>query len=264
MNQDIDELAKCFDDESAAYDSETDTFHHKVSEYVVLQNILRELGNDRNALILDSGGGTGKYALALGLAGYAVELIDISPRSLEIAQGKFRAHNISVRTSLQNSESTAYASGTFDFVLLNGAVVSYTPDPGRLIKETGRILKPEGKVILDFFNTIGWSIEIKDPDEVSRIVSSDDYLIQMPDWKYPARLMSIPYVENLLRQSGFSVVGKKGLINITHAFPLDFRYSTDYSPETVKKYQDIEWRLSNRPDCVGTAWSCIMCGKKDR
>ena len=62
----------------------------------------------------------------------------------------------------------------------------------------------------------------------------------MPDWKYPARLMSIKYVENLLKNKGFGLINKKGLINITHTFPLEYRYSNDYSLETVKTYQKIE------------------------
>ena len=84
----------------------------------------------------------------------------------------------------------------------------------------------------------------------------------MPDWKYPARLMSVKYIEKILQNNGFNIVNKKGLINITHAFDLDYRYSKNYSLDVVKKYQEIELELSNRQDCVGTAWSCIIVGKK--
>ena len=262
MNQNINILKECFDDEAYNYDSETNTFHHLVSEYVVLQNILKLLNNNKNVSILDSGGGTGKYSLALSKLGYKVELIDISSKSLQITQDKFKTNNLKINISEQNSEYTNYSDNTFDFVMINGAVISYTPNPEQLLRETHRILKPNGTIVFDFFNTIGWAIEIRKPEEVHKIINSDIYYIQMPDWKYPARLMSIKYVDNLLKNNGFDIIEKKGLINITHTFPLEYRYSNDYSLETVKTYQKIELELSNRQDCVGSAWSCIMVGQK--
>ncbi len=262
MIQNLNSLIQSFDDESSQYDSETNTFHHPVSEYVIFQNLISVFNNNIDALILDSGGGTGKFALLLSKLGYNIELIDCSKKSLQIAQDKFIQNNLSIKTSEQNSEHTNYPDNTFDYVMLNGAVLSYTPNPEQVIRETHRILKPNGKIVFDFFNTLGWAIEIKDPEESHKIINSDSYLIQMPDWTYPARLMSISYMEKILESNGFTLISKKGLISITHTFPLEYRYSKDYSLEMVKKYQDIELIMSNREDCVGTAWSCIMCGKK--
>ncbi len=262
MNQSIKSLIESFDDEAPNYDSETNTFHHQVSEYVILQNVLGLLNRNKKISILDSGGGTGKFALVLSKLGYNVELIDISPKSIQISQQKFDSNNLTINISAQNSEHTNYEDNTFDLVMLNGAVISYTQDPEQLLRETNRILKPNGTIVFDFFNTIGWSIEIKDPEIVKQIIISDIYSLQMPDWKYPARLMSIKYVEQILKNNGFNVVNKKGLINITHAFDFDYRYSKDYSMDVVKEYQKIELVLSNRQDCVGTAWSCIIVGKK--
>ncbi len=262
MEQDIKYLVECFDTEATNYDSETNTFHHQISEYIILYNILSVVNNNHNISILDSGGGTGKIALELNKLGYKVELIDISPKSIEIAQQKFKTNNLKIDTSIQNSEHTNYKDNTFDLVILNGAVISYTQDPEQLLRETNRILKPSGKIIFDFFNTIGWSIEIKDPQLISKIITSNNYLVQMPDWNYPARLMSIKYIEEILVNNGYKILNKKGLINITHAFDIDYRYSKEYSFDVVKEYQKIELELSNREDCVGTAWSCIIVGEK--
>ncbi len=262
MKQNIKCLIDCFDAEATNYDSETNTFHHQISEYIILQNILSILNNNHDLSILDSGGGTGKITLELSKLGYKVELIDIRQKSIQIAQQKFKSNNQRIDTSTQNSEHTNYEDNIFDLVMLNGAVISYTQDPDQLLRETNRILKPNGRIVFDFFNTIGWSIEIKDPKLITKIISSDNYLIQMPDWNYPARLMSIKYIEKILQNNGYKILNKKGLINITHAFDLDYRYSKDYSLDVVKEYQKIELDLSNRQDCVGTAWSCIIVGEK--
>ncbi len=262
MNQNLSDLVSMFDKESPLYDSETDTFHHQIAEYIVYSNLSSELNGNKDLFILDSGGGTGKYSVLLGRQGFNVELIDISPKSVSLAQKKFSENKLIINAAVANSENPPFLDNTFDFVMLNGAVISYTPNPLKLLRETQRILKPGGRIWFDFFNNLGWAIEIKDPVLDNLILSSDNYLIQMPDWEYPARLMSISYVESLLKEVGFKLKSKYGLINVSHSFSLDFRYSKEYSIDLVDKYRNIELELSNHQDCIGSAWSCIFCANK--
>ena len=262
MKQGISDLINCFDDESSIYDEETNTFHHYISEYVIKENLLNELNGQKQLRILDSGGGTGKYSLILGKLGYNVALIDISPKSIEKALDKFRKENMDIFAGVQNGESTNFADGIFDFVMLNGGVASYTPEPEKLIRETRRILKTNGRIWFDFYNSTGWAIELSEPKRKKDIAASDNELIKMEDWKYPARVMSIQYVERMLHDSGFTIKSKYGLICISHSIPLEFRYSTTYSRELAKEYGEVELALSRREDCIGTAWSCIICAKK--
>jgi len=70
--------AVSFDKEAPRYDAEAETFHHGIADYVVLENLLKELDNDKSLKILDSGGGTGKYSLD-----YPKELAD-SYRAVEL------------------------------------------------------------------------------------------------------------------------------------------------------------------------------------
>ena len=164
----------------------------------------------------------------------------------------------------ENGESTNFADGTFDFVMLNGGVASYTPEPEKLIRETRRILKTNGRIWFDFYNSTGWAIELSEPKRKKDIAASDNELIKMEDWKYPARVMSIRYVERMLHDNGFTIKSKYGLICISHSIPLEFRYSTTYSRELAKEYGEVELALSRREDCIGTAWSCIICAKNNK
>jgi ubiquinone/menaquinone biosynthesis C-methylase UbiE len=260
--QDISELVKSFNKEAETYENDTDTLHHKVQEYVILKNIENELNGNKNIKILDSGGGIGKFAIVLAKKGYNVVLSDISEKSLEIAKKKMNDANVQFSIVYGNAEKTNFNDSEFDFVMMNGGVISYSPDPEKCIIEANRILRKKGILWFDYFNTLGWSIELDNVKMQTTLADKDEYLIKMDDWDYAARVFSIRYIEKMLKRNGFLVKKEMGLMGIMHALPLDIRYSNEYTPEILKKYMEIEYELSNRPECVGNSWSCIVCAEK--
>jgi 2-polyprenyl-3-methyl-5-hydroxy-6-metoxy-1,4-benzoquinol methylase len=48
----------------------------------------------RSGLILDAGGGPGRYSIELAKKGYDVVLVDISPKCLEIAKREIKSANV--------------------------------------------------------------------------------------------------------------------------------------------------------------------------
>lgn len=262
MEQKTEKLAESFDREAVHYDENTRTFHHKISEYVLLNNLESELNNYANPRILDAGCGTGKIALKLLKKGFNITLLDISPKSLEIARNKIERENIRAEYYTASCEETPFENNKFDIVMLNGAVISYTPDPEKLLAEVNRILKRGGMIWFDFFNTVGWAMETTDLRLKYEIAVSENKLIQMPDWDYPARVMSLDYVRKTVRKNGFDIKAEYGLVNLTHTIDLDARYSDTVPEELVAEYQDAESAFSKNREMLGTAWSCIVCGIK--
>ena len=59
------ELSESFDKEANDYDTNTSTFHHMISEYVIFNNLEDQLKNYKQPRILDAGCGTGKFAIKL-------------------------------------------------------------------------------------------------------------------------------------------------------------------------------------------------------
>jgi ubiquinone/menaquinone biosynthesis C-methylase UbiE len=257
-------LAESFDKEAESYDKDTATFHHQICNHVLLTSLLDELGGNKDLLILDSGGGTGNIALQLKRKGYDVSLSDISGKSVEIARRKFLDEGVDIPTRVCNSEETSFRDGTFDFVMLNGAVLSYSPNPRRLLAETNRILKNEGRIWFDFFNSLGWSYEIGDPRSKVEMALSDDVLIKMDDWDYPARVFSTARVREMLRVSGFSIKAEMGLISLSHTLPLEIRYTSEYDRELCEKYKEKELTLSKSKESLGASWSCMFCAIKNK
>jgi ubiquinone/menaquinone biosynthesis C-methylase UbiE len=256
-------LKESFNKEAETYEYDTNTLHHKVQEYVIQKNLENELNRNKKLKILDSGGGIGKYAIFLAKQGYDVVLLDISDKSLSIANEKIKADKLNIQIICGNSEQTEFENNQFDFVMMNGAVISYSPNPEECIKESSRILREKGILWFDFFTTLGWSIELNNVEMQTEIAEKDECTIKMDDWDYAAKLFSIEKMENILSKNGFRIKRKMGLISIMHSLPLDIRYSNEYNPEVLEMYKKIELRLSNRADCVGNSWSCIMCAEKE-
>jgi ubiquinone/menaquinone biosynthesis C-methylase UbiE len=162
-----------------------------------------------------------------------------------------------------NCEKTPFDDESFTFVMMNGGVISYTPNPGNLLKETNRILKSGGILWFDFLNSLGWAIETTEPELKAKLALEDDRLIKIPDWDYPARLMSMNRIESMLKDNGFRIQSKYGLILLSNSLPLNDRYSTKFDRSLVEKYKNIELILSRKPECVGSSWSCAVCAIKE-
>lgn len=87
--QKIDKLIENFNESANEYDSITNTFHHNICNYIVEKNLFHELPKDnKNYKVLDSGGGTGYWAIKLAEIGFDITLTDISKNELEVAKQK--------------------------------------------------------------------------------------------------------------------------------------------------------------------------------
>jgi len=262
MVQNTERLITSFDNGAIKYDEDTKTFHHKIANHVIKKHLLLILNGNKNWKILDSGGGTSKYSIWLKKLGYNVHLSDISSRSIEIASRKIEKLGLDLPLSNNDSEKTLFKNSFFDFVMLNGAVISYTQNPEKLLKEANRILKINGQIFFDFFNSLGWAFENENLKNKVEMANEDEKLIQMSDWDYPARVMSIKKIEIRLNNAGFRIINEMGLICLSHTLPLNIRYSNNIERSLIEKYKDIEFELSKDKGCVGSAWSCIINAEK--
>jgi SAM-dependent methyltransferase len=122
-------------------------------EMDALETCLRlHFGSGEGRIALDAGGGTGRWSIRLASWGWKVHLLDISPICAELARRKARDLGLELETVVGNAEETPFPEKTFDLVLAEGAVVSFTPRPVAFLEECRRVLKPGGILWLCFAN----------------------------------------------------------------------------------------------------------------
>lgn len=114
--QSKDNLKKSYNKLAEKYEKETDTFHHQISNYVLINNLANHFPQRKEFKILDSGGGIGKFTIKLKQLGYDITLSDISSESIKIAKIKFEELNLNIPTFECDSENTTFPDECFDMV----------------------------------------------------------------------------------------------------------------------------------------------------
>lgn len=130
----------------------------KVRNHWVLAHIQKN--HSGNCAVLDIGCGAGFLSNALALAGHSVTGIDLSTSSLDIAK-KYDSTS-RVRYEIADATAIPYQDSTFDVVCAMD-FLEHVEEPGKVIAEASRILKPGGLFFFHTFNRnpLSWLIVIK-------------------------------------------------------------------------------------------------------
>jgi SAM-dependent methyltransferase len=110
-------------------------------------------------LILDAGGGPGRYTLELAKKGYDVVLLDATQANLDFARRQVRRQGLQDRVKQITAgtivDLTRFTEATFDAVLCTGGPLSHVLDPHdrqRAISELVRVARPGAPI---FVSVIG-------------------------------------------------------------------------------------------------------------
>lgn len=111
--------------------------------------IREEIAAHLPSKVLDIGCGAGLLTNALASAGHQVTGIDLSPASLEIAKKHDTTRQVDYQ--IANAYSLPFPDNHFDTVCAMD-VLEHVEDPGLLIAEASRVLKPNGLFFFHTFN----------------------------------------------------------------------------------------------------------------
>jgi SAM-dependent methyltransferase len=102
---------------------------------------------------LEVGCAEGYYLLALRERGWQVAGVEISPEMARVARDEY---GLDVRTGAAETTLADYADASFDLVAM-WHVLEHVTDPAGVLKQIRRILKPNGRLVLEVPNFRGLS-----------------------------------------------------------------------------------------------------------
>ena len=87
----------------------------------------RCLPKRKDVVVLDAGGGTGKWAIPIAELGYQVIIVDISKSMLEVANKKIRERKLEhlIQIKQDDIESLDFPDKFFDFIFCEGDVSTH-------------------------------------------------------------------------------------------------------------------------------------------
>ena len=112
-------------------------------------------------LVLDAGGGPGRYTIELAKLGYTPVLLDFAPSNLEIAKKRIKRAGLrtQVKEIIEGSivDLTRFADNTFDAVICTGGPLSHVVDRGdreKAVAELVRVAKPGAPIFVSVMSRL--------------------------------------------------------------------------------------------------------------
>lgn len=132
--------------------------YHRL-EFDTTMHFIKKYLPRKHGLILDAGGGPGRYSVELGKLGYAVVLFDLSPEMLKIAEGQIRRLRVQDKVkqvlhgSIQNL--SMFKDDTFDAVICLGGALCHVVDEACREKAIDELIRVAKKDCSIFVSVIG-------------------------------------------------------------------------------------------------------------
>jgi ubiquinone/menaquinone biosynthesis C-methylase UbiE len=145
------EYRKIVQDQSTVYDKA------RVKNYFLKTSKTFKKIMPKGSSVLEIGSGTGLYVIDLIKSGRDAIGIDYSENMNEIAKRNAKKENVKAEFKLADAEINLPFKQRFDFALLIGNW-EYFEDPVAVLKNTSKVLKDDGKIIISTLNIASWPL----------------------------------------------------------------------------------------------------------
>jgi ubiquinone/menaquinone biosynthesis C-methylase UbiE len=156
----------------------------------LVTRILASFGLPAGARVVDIACGPGHFLLAARQAGLNVVGIDNSPDMLRTSGTRLGP---GAQLARGDATSLPFESGTFDLLNCSG-LIEYIPEPGGMLREFRRILKPGGRAMVSSTNRIAPALAL---------LPVMDALKRSTTVRRVIRALRLPVDEASLRDRGF-------------------------------------------------------------
>jgi ubiquinone/menaquinone biosynthesis C-methylase UbiE len=247
--------------------------YHQI-EFIVTMHFLKKY-LPKNGLILDAGGGPGRYTIELAEQGYDVILMDFVPEMLKIAARKIKKARVQKRVKriVEGSieDLSMFDTETFDAVLCLGAPLCHVLNVQKREKSTAELVraaKKKSPIFVSVISRIGLlkSILIRFPHELKYAryhLDTADYVPGVQGEGFTATHWFLPEeLRELLEKHGANVAEMAGLEGLSSHFEKETnRLFKDQ--QKWKIWMDIILKTCTYPSVVGSAEHFLAVGMKN-
>lgn len=217
-----------------------------------------------DALVLDAGGGTGKWAVQMAKKGCRVVLLDLSEGMLNIAKEKVAKEGFKHRVTIEKGDlrKLNYSDETFDLVFCEHTLF-LLDKPDAALKEFARVLKTGSPLVVSAQNRYVHSLvhlphkEIPSTeklDEAHKILLRERYDSMTKNGKVKIYTWTPDEFRIFLERNGFSV---KKIIGKGITMPLrvteELYLKKEFSKEVFDRILQLELAFCERQDALALA-----------
>ena len=226
------------------------------------------------ALILDAGGGPGRYSIELAKMGFDIVLLDLVPEHLEIAKQKIEKENIQdkIRDIVEGTitDLSGFSDNSFDVVLCLGGPLSHVSPESERQKAVSELIRVAKKNALIFVSVmskygvllatpLGWPQEVICKENFENIASKgEDYMWRGDGY---CHFFTSAELESLFSKNNVTILEKVGLEGLNANPEATNRFATEY-PEAWENWMEIHYKMCTDPVVVDLSGHMMIIVKK--
>ena len=218
-----------------------------------------------SGVVLDAGGGTGKWTIPIVEKGLKVVLYDISREMLNVARRKIVEKNLENMVVFKEGDicEIDFPDDSFDFVLAEGDPISYCSNPDKAVGELARVLKPGcfmAAGVDSLFSIVRGMLVRKGPEEAFKVLKERRFFAEA--WGFYCWAFSPSDLRSLFEKNGLEVVKIVGKTVAYVSRPETEALLQD--EEKAGKLLELELMLCEEPSIVGYGGHLHIVARKKK
>lgn len=246
--------------------------YHKLEYETTLHFLKKYL--PKKGLILDAGGGPGRYTIELAKQGYDVVLLDITPELIEFAKKQVRKEK--VQNKVKNiiigsiTDLSIFDDNTFDAIICLGGPISHlknNKERQKAVSELTRVAKKNAPIFASVMGKLGvligslrfWPEEMRFPNFKQIIEKGDDYR-----WHggHYAHFFVTEELKNLFNRKRLKILELAGLQGISTHSRKEINKFAKHDKEIWKVWLGAHYKFCTRPEIVGISEHMLIVCRK--
>lgn len=251
-----------YDKKAPNYDAAFDTLFFKIYDEITWRYLEPYVPSSPTALVLDAGGGTGRWTVRMAKKGCKVVLVDISDRMLDVARERITREGLQQRIEIKKGDLArlAYPEEMFDMVLCEHTLFLFE-NQDQLVKELVSVLKKNAPLVISAQNRYAQSLaHLPDNPVLEKLAQALNVLLGIEydamtqDGALKIHSLAPDEFRALLERNGLHVakIVCKGVTTPLRIAP-QFVLTNEYSEDVFDRMLRLELAFCEREDALALA-----------